>query len=152
MPTTKDALTGDPLVSFNFSVNFEGHLSGYFTSVSGISAKVDVTEHKIVGQGDREAVRKVPGRTNVGEVTLVRGLTANMDAYQWRQMVEQGKVGDARTNGSVIMYDQAGTPIAQWDFEAVWPSKIDYDGFYSSSSGIINETITLVYESMIRTM
>jgi len=150
MATTKDALTGDPLVSFNFEVRFDGQLAGYFTSVSGISAKIEVTEHKIVGSGDREAVRKVPGRATVGEITLARGLTANMDAYNWRKKVEQGQVGEARTNGSIIMYDQAGTAVAQWDFEAVWPSKIDYDGFDSSSSSIVNETITLVYEDMFR--
>ena len=54
MPTTKDALTGDPLVSFNFEIKIEGKLSGYFTECSGLGSESEVTEHKIVGSGDRD--------------------------------------------------------------------------------------------------
>ena len=47
-----DALTGDPLVGFNFELDVAGKAKGYFTEVSGISSENEVTEHKIVGKGD----------------------------------------------------------------------------------------------------
>lgn len=152
MPTTNDALTGDPLVSFNFEVKIEGKLSGYFTECSGLGSETEVTEHKIVGSGDREAVRKVPGRLKWGDITLKRGITANMDMWTWRQAVVEGKVGTARSNGSVIMYDQAGTAVAQWDFQAGWPSKISGPSVQSDSSAIGVEEVVIVHEGIIRVM
>jgi len=41
-----------------------------------------------------------------GDVTLKRGITKSMDIWDWRQKVEEGKGGDARRNGSIIMYAQ----------------------------------------------
>ena len=35
MPATNDAVTGDPLVAFNFSLQV-GKTNGYFTEVSGL--------------------------------------------------------------------------------------------------------------------
>jgi len=148
--TTNDALTGDPLVSFNFEVKIEGKLSGFFTECSGLGSETEVTEHKIVGQGDREAVRKVPGRLKWGDITLKRGITANMDMWTWRQAVVEGKVGAARSNGSVIMYDQAGTAVAQWDFSAGWPSKISGPSVQADSSAIGVEEVVIVHEGIIR--
>ena len=65
-----DALTGDPLVGFNFELDVAGKAKGYFTEVSGISSENEVTEHKIVGKGDKEAVRKIPGRLKWGDITF----------------------------------------------------------------------------------
>lgn len=152
MPTTKDALTGDPLVSFNFEVKIEGKLSGYFTECSGLGSESEVTEHKIVGSGDREAVRKIPGRLKWGDITLKRGITANMDIWDWRQMVVDGKVGAARANGSVIMYDQAGTAVAQWDFVAGWPSKVTGPSVQADSSAVGVEEMVIVHEGIKRLM
>jgi len=137
MATTNDALTGDPLVSFNFEVKIEGKLSGYFTECSGLGSESEVTEHKIVGQGDREAVRKIPGRLKWGDITLKRGITANMD-------------GTARANGSIIMYDQAGTAVAQWDFSAGWPSKVTGPSVQADSSAVGVEEMVIVHEGIKR--
>ena len=149
---TKDALTGDPMVGFNFELKVDGKLTGYFTEVSGISSETEVTEHKIVGNGDKEAVRKVPGRLKWGDITLKRGITANMDMWKWRQEVVEGKIGSARSNGSIVMYDQSGVAVAQWDFEAAWPSKISGPSLNSESSAVGVEELTMVCEGFTRTM
>jgi phage tail-like protein len=147
---TQDALTGDPMVGFNFMVKIDGKLTGYFTEVSGVSSENEVTEHKIIGNGDREAVRKIPGRLKWGDITLKRGITANMDAWKWRQMIVDGKISEARANGSIVMCDQAGESVAQWDFERAWPSKISGPAFNSESSAVGVEELTLVCESFVR--
>lgn len=152
MATTNDALTGDPLVSFNFEVKIEGKLSGYFTECSGLGSETEVTEHKIVGQGDREAVRKVPGRLKWGDITLKRGITSNMDMWTWRQAVVDGLVGTARSNGSVIMYDQTGAAKAQWDFTAGWPSKISGPSVQADSSAVGVEEVVIVHEGIKRVL
>jgi phage tail-like protein len=150
MPTTNDALTGDPLVAFNFMVEVSGVISGYFTEASGLGSENEVVEHKIVGKGDKEAVRKIPGRLKWGDITLKRGITANMDMWKWRKMVEQGKVGEPRKDGSIVMFDQAGTEVARWNFKAGWPSKLNGPSVKSDGNEVGVEELTIVHEFIER--
>jgi phage tail-like protein len=147
---TKDTLTGDPLVSFNFEVIFDGKLTGFFTECSGIGSETEVSEHKIVGKGDQEAIRKIPGRHKWGDITLKRGVTTNDEMWKWREMVIKGDMASARTNGSIKMYDQMGTLIAQWDVVAAWPSKVGGPSMTADSSAIAIEELTIVHEGIQR--
>jgi phage tail-like protein len=97
MPATNDAVSGDPLVGFNFEVKIEGALTGYFTECSGLGSESEVIEHKVVGQGGKEVVRKIPGRLKWGDITLKRGITLNMDMWSWRKQIEDGWQTPART-------------------------------------------------------
>ncbi len=150
MPATNDALTGDPLVGFNFSIDIEGVVQGFFTECSGLGSETEVTEHKIVGPNGQEIVRKIPGRLKWGDITLKRGITANMDFWDWRKMVEDGNVTSARKNGSIVMYDQEGTEVARWNFENGWPSKISGPQTKSDSNEIGVEELTIVHEYIER--
>jgi len=150
MPTTSDALTGDPIVSANFSLEVGGMVTGFFTAVSGLSDTQDVVEVKVMAEGNREVVRKIPGRYEGGQITLKRPITTNMDIWTWRKMVEDGNVSGARTNGSILMYDQEGTVVAQWDFEQGWPQKVETDTVDTGSSSLVQESLTIVYETMLR--
>src|SRR5262245_2713111 len=112
MPATNDAVTGDPLVGYNFAVKIDGKIAGYFTECSGLGSESDVVEHKVAGEGGKEIVRKIPGRLKWGDITLKRGITKSMDFWKWRKDVEDGNVATARVNGSVVMYDQEGAAVA----------------------------------------
>lgn len=143
----------DPMVGFNYSVDAGGMLTGFFTSVSGLGNSSEVTTELVMAaDGKNQVVMKQPGRHEGGEISLKRGITSNMDAWTWRKMVEDGNYVGARTNGSIYMYDQTGAVIGQWDFTQAWPSKIDTDSLDTGGSGVISETITLVYESLTRVL
>lgn len=146
----KDALSSDPLVAFNFGVEVSGVLTGYFTEAAGLGSESEVVEHKIVGHGDKEAVRKIPGRLKWGDITLKRGITANMDMWDWRKMVEEGKVATARKDGSIVMYDQAGVEVARWNFTAGWPSKVNGPSVKSDGNEVGVEELTIVHEGIKR--
>jgi phage tail-like protein len=150
MATTNDALTGDPIVSFNFGLEVQGIIDGFFTSVSGLGGSSEVAEEKLIGPNGIQVVRKHPARFEGGEITLKRAISDNMDAWKWRKMVETGKVAEARSNGSVFLYDQEGNPVSQWDFTEGWPSKIEADSLDSGGSAVPQETITIVYETLTR--
>jgi phage tail-like protein len=150
MPAAKDVLQGDPLVSYNFGIEVEGIISGFFTECSGLGSESEVIEHKVVGTNGKEVVRKIPGRLKWGDVTLKRGVTTNMDFWDWRKMVEDGNVAQARKNGSIIMYDQEGTEVARWNFERGWPSKISGPSVKSDGNEVVVEELTLVHEYIKR--
>ena len=44
-----------------------------------------------------------------------------MDMWKWRKLVEEGKIDDARENGSITMYDTDGGAVARWDLINAWP-------------------------------
>jgi phage tail-like protein len=149
MPATNDAVTGDPLVSFNYSLEVST-LTGYFTEVSGLGSEHEVVEHKINDGKGHEMIRKIPGRMKWGDITLKRGITANMDAWTWRKQVEDGNVSSARQNGSIMMLDQEGGIIARWDFTAGWPSKITGPAPKSDSNEVGIEEMVIVHEGIVR--
>ncbi len=144
--------TEDPAVSFHFSLEVQGQITGFFTSVEGVGSESEVAEHKVTDQQKKPQIMKVPGRLTWTEITLKRGITSNRDAWDWRKLVEDGSVNDARSDGSIIMYDQIGSPVAQWDFVKGWPSKITGPSISSENSDIAVEEITIVHEGITRSL
>ncbi len=141
----------NPLVAFKFGLEIEGKLNGYFTEVSGIGSENEVVEHKITDDKTGETiVQKIPGRLTWGDVTLKRGVTSNMDIWEWRNQVVEGKVEEARTNCSIIAYDQGNEEIARWNFEQAWPSKVDGPAPKADSSDLLIEEVTIVHEGVYR--
>lgn len=140
----------DPLVSFNFGVEVQGQVTGFFTEVSGLGSESEVQEQKVVNEKGVQVVLKIPGRLKWGDITLKRGITSNMDLWDWRKMVEDGDVKSARKNGSIVMYDQTGGETARWEFENGWPSKISGPTPKSDSNDIGVEELTIVHEYINR--
>ncbi len=141
----------DPLVAFKFGLEIEGKLSGFFTSVSGIGSESEVIEHKIVNPDTGETIiQKLPGRLTWTEVTLKRGVTSSVDIWAWRQEVVEGKIEDARTNCSIIAYNQANEEIARWNFENAWPSRVTGPEMDAGGQDYMVEEVTIVHEGMTR--
>ena len=146
----KSGRESDPLIGFNFRLEIEGKLAGYFTEASGVGSEHEIVEHKAVDDSGHEIVQKIPGRLKWENVTLKRGITDAMDIWDWRKLVEDGKMGDARTNCSIIMMDRNYEDVARWDFMNAWPSKVSGPSVKSDSNEFGVEEVTLVHEGMVR--
>lgn len=141
----------DPLVAFKFGLEIEGKLSGFFATVSGIGSQSEVIENKISNPETGETIiQKIPGRLAWTDVTLRRGVTSNVDVWDWRQAVVQGKIEDARTNCSIVAYNQGNEEIARWNFENAWPSRVTGPEMDAGSQTYMIEEITIVHEGMER--
>jgi phage tail-like protein len=140
----------DPLVGFHFSVEIGGTVTGFFTECSGLGSEHEVIEHKVVTEGGQEVVMKLPGRLKWENITLKRGITSNMDVWDWRKMVEDGDVTGARRDGSIIMFDHMLSPVAQWNFERGWPVKVTGPQPKSDSNEIGVEEMVITHEYITR--
>lgn len=140
----------DPLVAFNFMIEVQDQIKGFFTECSGLGSTTEVTEHLVVGKNGQQVVKKVPGRLKWDDIVLKRGVTSSMDIWDWRKMVEEGKVLEARKNGSIVMLDQTGTEVARWNFERGWPSKVSGPQPKSDGNDISVEELTIVHEYIVR--
>jgi len=140
----------DPLVGFHYAIEVQGVVTGYFTECSGVGSEHEIIEHKIVDEKGRESIQKIPGRLKWQDITLKRGITDNMDIWDWRDQVVQGKVNDARRNGSVIMFNQSLEEVARWNFENAWPSKVSGPAMKSDSNEFGVEELVIVHEGLYR--
>ena len=140
----------NPLVGFHYAIEIQGVVTGYFTECSGIGSEHEMIEHKIVDEKGRELVQKIPGRLKWQDVTLKRGITNNMDIWDWRDQVVLGKVDDARRNGSVVMFNQQLSEVARWNFENAWPSKVSGPSMKSDSNEFGVEELVITHEGLYR--
>lgn len=146
----KNPIEGDPLIGFQYEVAIDGLANTYFTEVSGLGSESEVIDHKVVGPNGTEAIRKIPGRLKWGDITLKRGLTANMELWEWRAEVVEGKLDKARRGGTIKMLDRNHTPIAEWTFVAGWPSNLSGPTLGADANEVAVEELTIVHEGIKR--
>lgn len=140
----------DPLVSFHYAVEIQGMVTGYFTECSGLGSEHEVIDHKVVDETGHEAVMKIPGRLKWENIVLKRGITDNMDIWDWRKKVEDGDVKGARSNGSIVMFDRNYNEVARWNFESAWPVKVSGPSVKSDSNEIGIEELSIAHEGLWR--
>jgi phage tail-like protein len=140
----------DPLVSSWFGVEFQGQVVGAFRECTGLGSENEVVEYKASGPRGEFVIKKVPGRLKWNNITLKRGITDSMDMWQWRKLVEQGKIDEARKNGTITMYNQQGEPVARWNFINAWPSKLTGPSANASNNEVAIEELEITHEGYER--
>jgi phage tail-like protein len=140
----------DPLVSAWFAVEFQGQVVGAFRECTGLGSENEVVEYKASGEKGAYVIKKVPGRMKWNNITLKRGITDAMDMWKWRQLVEEGKVEEARKNGSITMYDTKQTAIARWTFVNAWPSKLTGPSANAGANEVAIEEMEITHEGYKR--
>jgi phage tail-like protein len=111
---------------------------------------MDVTELKENGPDGKLIIKKIPGAHKPPTLTLKRAKNVSMDLYKWHKAALDGKVKEARKNGSVILYDYESGEIARWNFVNAWPSKLTTGAMKAGSNEVVTEEATIVMESLER--
>jgi phage tail-like protein len=128
-----------------FTLEIDGFFTGDFQYAAGLGSETVMPS----SSGDTQAYAKVPGRLKWGPVELKRGITSQMNLYEWRKLVEDGNIVDARKDGSITLLNTQGSPVATYSFRQAWPSK--YSGVsVSEDASRVWEWVTLEVESLIR--
>jgi len=140
----------DPLVSAWFGVEFQGQVVGAFRECTGLGSENEVVEYKASGPKGEYIVKKIPGRMKWNNITLKRGITDAMDMRKWRKQIEEGKLDEARKNGSIVMYDQKGASLARWNFVNAWPSKLTGPSANAGNNEVAIEELEITHEGYER--
>ena len=141
----------EPRIGSFFRLTLGGKESiGVFREVSGLSSETGLTEQTEVDERGRPVVRRVPGATKWGNITLKRGVDANLDLWKWRQQVEENGPDEARVDGTIELLDNRGTPITTYKFRRGWPSKYQGPDLRADSSEVAIETIEITHEGLER--
>jgi phage tail-like protein len=140
----------DPGQSSHFSLEFDGVSMGYFSGVSGFANEHDVVEHKVVDEKGVQQTVKAPGNLTFGAITLTRGITTDMALWEWRKQVIDGKIKEARRNGSIVMYDSALGEQSRYNFTRAWPSKWTGPDVSADDDGMAIETLEIQVDYLER--
>lgn len=142
----------DAFLSPWFALEFQGKITGAFRECSGLGSENEVVDDKAVGPDGKYRLKKLAGNLKINNVQLKQGITDDMDMWKWRRVVEEGKINEARKNGSLVLYSHDGREIARWNFVNAWPCKLNGPSVNATSNEIAVEELELAIEAYERVM
>jgi phage tail-like protein len=150
MPAGVPGLPQDALSAQRFSIEIDSVSLAQFQEVSGTYSEVDVIEVKEVDATGRPTLKKQIGAIKPPTITLKRAANQSMDLWNWHKAALEGKLGEARRNGSIVQYDFAHQEVARYNFTNAWVSKLEISGFKAFENQPSVESITIVCETFSR--
>ena len=114
----------NPYPNFNFVVDIGGIGDAIgFSEVDLPAGEIEVIEYR---EGNEVAprARKLPGLTKYSNVTLKRGVTGNLELFEWWQ-VDPGRSTLQRRKVSITLLDEQRQPVQRWVLRDAWPAKLD---------------------------
>lgn len=119
--------------------------SAAFSECSGLEMNMQTKE--VRQGGDNGRVIHLPGPATYGQLTLQRGMTANLHLWQW--MAAAARPGrNNKAQGQVTMHDADGTLRLVFVLEDCLPVKVSGPSLNAKDGLIAIEQLQLVYASL----
>jgi phage tail-like protein len=134
----------DPYLNFNFLVEIEGNAIADLTQVDIPEGLIEIAAYR--DGGERNTIRRLPGRVTFGHLVLRRGFTADRTFFQWWRSVADGNPD--RRNVTVSLRDQAGREVARWAFYNALPVKYVGPALTARGNDVAIESLELDVEEM----
>jgi phage tail-like protein len=93
---------------------------------------------------------KIPGRSTTDNIVLKRGMTNSPFLWKWFTEVELGKWKNNVAEGSLSIYDQAGSEQARYNFRGAWPLRYSTSQANAQSTELAIEELELAVETLER--
>ena len=140
-----------PFTTFNFLVEIEVRDVGErlchaaFSECDGLEMTV---EPKTIVEGGRNSGPvHMSGPVSYAQLTLKRGMTANVDLWRWFERVANG-AGGLRATTEVVMLAGDNAEQLRFILEGCLPIKIKAPALNAQSGEIAIEEMQIVYESL----
>ena len=139
----------DPWRSARFLLEWDGLVQAGFSEVTVPDTSTDPIEYR---EGNEiTTVRKIPGLTKYSNIVCKRGVTNNLELFNWYKDIVDGKINSSRKTVSVLLLDELGNEAVRWDFGNAWPSKYDPPDMNATGNTIAIETLEIAHEGELRT-
>jgi phage tail-like protein len=140
VPTTA---RDDPYHGTNFLVEIDGVVKAAFSEATGLVSETEVIEYRT---GADLTTRKLPGRTSFANIVLHRGVTQDLELWNWRKSVVDGAV--QRRNGVIVLLDDQRQPVLRYSFVNGWPCRWEGPDLDASANDIAIETLEIAHEGL----
>jgi phage tail-like protein len=138
----------DPFRNFKFRVEIDGIAEAAFSEVAIGETSTEAIDYREGTEPNH--VRKLPGMTKYGNITLKRGVTDSQVIYQWHKDIVDGKIGDKRKSVTIVVIDEAGKDKARFVVSECWPTKYDPSDLNGKGNEVLIELLELVNEGIER--
>ncbi|HAH10661.1 MAG TPA: phage tail protein [Alphaproteobacteria bacterium] len=139
----------DPLRNFRFRLEIDGIQQAGFSEVSIGETSTDAIDYR---EGNEPThVRKLPGLTKYGNITLKNGVTDSVELWQWYKSIIDGQVANNRKKVAIIVVDESGADKARFLVSEAWPVKYDPSDLNAKGNEVFIEVLELVNEGFERT-
>ena len=138
----------DPFRNFKFRVEIDGVAEAAFSEVAIGETSTEAIDYREGTEPNH--VRKLPGMTKYGNITLKRGVTDSQVIYQWHKDIVDGKVGEKRKSITIVVIDEAGKDKARFVVSECWPTKYDPSDLNGKGNEVFIELLELVNEGIER--
>jgi phage tail-like protein len=145
-PTRRD----EPYAAHNFQLIVNGvsadgsAVKGSFTEISGLNVEMKVIEYR---NGSEEmTVRKQPGLRTLTNLVCKRGVTGDVEFWNWIKTAIDGDV--QRADGSIILNDENQVEVMRWDFTQGWACKYTGPTFNATDNSIGMETVEICHQGL----
>lgn len=138
-----------PLRVARFLVEIDGIAKAGFARCRLPTSSTAVVEYR---EGNEPPTpRKLAGLNEYGPLELRYGVAADsVELAEWRRLVEQGRVDEARRSVAVVLLDEEGAAGARWEFEHAWPTRYEAPGLDANRSAVAIEALVIACEGIRR--
>jgi phage tail-like protein len=139
---------GMDIMEYEFNLTVEGKLTGIFQRMLGGKIEIATISHDIVYENGSSTSLLIPGTTSFEPIKLERGFANYQELYNWLMEASNGRIIQARRDGSIEM-TRRGQTLLRWDFSGAWPTSLS--GFSSNQytgSKKANISITIAVEAI----
>lgn len=139
----------DPYRTTRFLLEIDGIVTAGFSRCDLPAATSAVVEYR---EGNEPPTpRKLPGLNAYGPLVLRVGVTdRSLELFEWRTLVERGRMAEARRSAAVVLLDATGVPAARWEFREAWPSQYEGPRLSATANEVAVERLVVVHEGFGR--
>jgi len=140
----------DPYAGYSFLMTVNGvsddgsATAGSFSEISGIEVEVAPIEYR--NGSEPNTVRKMPGLVKYTNLTCKRGVTGDLNFWNWILAGINGQV--QRADGSIVLRDENHAEVMRWNFRRAWPCKFTGPGLNAANNEIAIDTIEICHEGI----
>lgn len=132
----------NPYPNHSFAVDLGTGDAIGFSEVDLPSGEIEVIEYR---EGNELArARKLPGLATYANVTLKRGVTGDLELFDWWRSVRDGQL--LRRKVTITLLDEQRQPVQRWVLRDAWPAKLDYSPLNALGNQVVIETLELAHE------
>lgn len=147
-----------PFTTFRFEVLLELHdpVDGFtdplcdaaFAECDGLEMTMEPVTVESGGVNNRQI--HLIGPVKFAQLTLKRGMTSNLQLWNWLALTASGKAVPAA--GTVTMWDTDATPVIQFALQGCLPVRMRAPALHAKDGLVAIEELALVYETMSVTL
>jgi phage tail-like protein len=152
MASPADETVTYPFTAFNFAVQIDVPgvstqiCSAAFAECDGLELTMDVKTIREGGNNTQQI--RLTGAVNYGTLTLKRGMTANLDLWNWFGTLYEPNKAGLRANATVVMYAPDHQPTAEFVLTGCLPVKLKAPPLNAKDGMVAIEEFQMAYETL----